>query len=131
MELAQLQSEYKVWSDRNFPNETPEDQLIGALEELGELAHANLKGRSRIREGANARDVLRAKERDAVGDVVIYLMGYCLKRGFSIAECVADAWDEVKHRDWVANPVDGRGTLQGVKPEKIGYDDSERGPLDY
>lgn len=106
MELAQLQAESHEWRKRNFGEYTPEDSLIGALEELGELAHANLKGRQKIRMGKDAGGLVAA-ERDAIGDVLIYLAGYCSARGFSMAECVERAWDEVKQRDWVLNPVDG------------------------
>lgn len=107
MNLAYLQSERRKWAQKNFPHATAEDHLIGAMEELGELAHANLKGRMKVRAGVNDGELVAA-ERDAIGDIIIYLTGYCTDRGFSIAECVERAWDEVKERDWIANPVDGK-----------------------
>jgi NTP pyrophosphatase (non-canonical NTP hydrolase) len=117
MDLAQLQSERKVWADRNFPQANAEDHLIGVMEELGELAHANLKGRMKVRAGVNDGALVDA-ERDAVGDIVIYLTGYCSDRGFSIAECVERSWDEVKDRDWVSNPVDGKPKREETQAEK-------------
>lgn len=106
MNLAELQRQRKLWGEHNFPTATAEDTLIGAMEELGELAHANLKGRMKIRTGVDS-GALEDAERDAIGDIVIYLTGYCIHRGFSFDECVERAWNEVKDRDWVANPVDG------------------------
>jgi NTP pyrophosphatase (non-canonical NTP hydrolase) len=112
MELAQLQAEHKPWAKRNFPNDTPDQMLIGVMEELGELSHAFLKGAQKIRKGASEDGLkqLQALERDAVGDIVIYLCAYCDLRGLSLAECVERAWNEVKHRDWVNNKEDGRVT---------------------
>jgi NTP pyrophosphatase (non-canonical NTP hydrolase) len=116
MELAQLQAERKIWADRNFPHATAEDHLIGVMEELGELAHANLKGRMKVRAGVVTDALVRA-ERDAVGDIVIYLTGYCSDRGFSIAECVERAWDEVKHRDWIKYPGSGLPIISTLEEE--------------
>lgn len=112
MELEQLQAEHKPWAERNFPNDTPDQMLIGVMEELGELSHAFLKQAQLIRRGSTeeGRKVLQSLERDAVGDIVIYLCAYCDLRGLSLAECVERAWDEVKNRDWVNNKEDGRAT---------------------
>jgi NTP pyrophosphatase (non-canonical NTP hydrolase) len=104
MALDRLQRQRKPWGEHNFPDATPEDQIIGAIEELGELAHANLKRRQGIR-GTEAEHT--DAERDAIGDIIIYLTGYCINRGFSIAECVERAWNEVKDRDWIANKDNG------------------------
>lgn len=89
----EMQAAVEKWQDKNFPNLTAEDNLIGALEELGELAHANLKRRQLGRD-------LRDNEMDAVGDIVIFLMGYCNKRGFDLAGIVNDTWAEVSQRDY-------------------------------
>jgi hypothetical protein len=108
MDLAQLQAEHIPWRKRNFPDTAPitaaENDLIGAFEEMGELAHSNLKRRQGIR-GTEAEHA--AAERDAIGDIIIYLSGYCIERGFSLAECVERAWAEVKDRDWQKNKGDG------------------------
>lgn len=108
MDLSKLQAEHVLWHDQNFfyPAQAgaAENSLIGVMEELGELAHANLKRRQGIR-GTEA-DHIEA-EKDAIGDVIIYLSGYCSSRGFSLAECVEHAWNEVKNRDWTKNKVDG------------------------
>lgn len=106
MDFDELQERSHNWRSYNFPGSSAEDQLIGALEELGELAHANLKGRQRIRNGQAIGGLLDA-EKDAVGDVIIYLAGYCSARGFSMQDCVERTWAEVEERDWVKNPTDG------------------------
>lgn len=109
MDLAELQRQHKPWSERNFPDDTADQMLIGVMEELGELSHAFLKQAQKIRKGATEDGVkeLQAQERDSVGDIVIYLCAYCDLRGISLAESVARAWDEVKNRDWIANKENG------------------------
>lgn len=108
MDLAELQRQHIPWREKNFPDKAPttaaENDLIGAFEELGELAHANLKRRQGIR-GTEAEHT--DAERDAIGDIIIYLSGYCIERGFSLAECVERAWNEVKDRDWITNKDNG------------------------
>jgi len=65
------------------------------MEEAGELAHAHLKEEQNIR---REEDHV-ANARDAVGDVVIFLMDYCNLRGWSLEECVMDAWAQVGSRN--------------------------------
>src|SRR4051812_14985316 len=105
MDLAQLQGEQASWLRHNFPAAQPWEALMGALEELGELAHAHLKGFNLIR--GMTTEASRAKKADAVGDVVIYLASYCNTNGLDFAECVSDAWDEVCGRDWANKPLNG------------------------
>lgn len=97
MDLNRLQFEQNEWSLRNFPDQKPYQCLLGAVEELGELAHAHLKLEQKIRLEENHL----AKKRDAIGDIIIYLAGYCSHMGFNFAECVSQAWDEVKKRNWI------------------------------
>lgn len=92
-----IQEAIKRWNEKNFPLGTPQDCLIGVMEELGELAHADLKGRQKIR-GTTQEHINGAK--DAIDDIAIFLMAYCGKRGFSFHQCIEDAWKEVEKRDW-------------------------------
>ena len=108
--LTQLQYEQKEWADRNFKKTDPTPirgyrMLLGAFEELGELAHSHLKEEQGIRGTPGEH---QAKGKDAIGDTIIYLMNYCSQRGWSISDCVNMAWDEVKSRDWNLYPVNGR-----------------------
>lgn len=95
-DLADLQLEVKEWQDKEFPKQEAWEPLIGIQEELGELAHAHLKQHQKIR-GSPAE--LEEKARDAVGDMVIYIAGYCNARGFNLPMCVNQAWNVVKQRN--------------------------------
>lgn len=99
--LRRLQREQREWSDRNFPNVKPYQPLLGALEELGELAHAHLKAEEGIR-GTPAEH--QAKKIDAVADVVIFLANYCSQNGIDFQDAVETTWNVVRRRDYVANP---------------------------
>lgn len=99
-----LQTITKEWRDRNFPDSTAEDQLFGVMEELGELVHVNLKSRQGIRGYSEGSERTAAEERDAIGDMMIYLMGFCSKRGYDLTDCVNEAWAQVEKRDWIKNP---------------------------
>ncbi len=101
--FSQMQDEIFEWAQRNFhkdgddkprPNYHP---LLGALEELGELAHAHLKLEQGIRGSEkNHRD----EAMDAIGDIVIFLMDYCNLNGYNFEPIVEDTWVKVKQRDW-------------------------------
>lgn len=101
--IDSLQERMHEWRTYNFPDADAEQQLLGVFEEIGELAHARLKQIQNIRGNEDLLD----KEIDAVGDTVVYLMGFCSYRGLSFGECLARAWNEVKDRDWVRYPQNG------------------------
>lgn len=92
-DLNAIQDELALWHARNFPNSSPENMLIGTMEELGELAHANLKSRELGKD-------LTAKERDAIGDIVVFLMEYCNMREFCMADIIRETWEDVRQRDY-------------------------------
>lgn len=103
--FSELQAVAAEWRSRNFPGiDMANDSLIGMMEELGELAHAYLKQKQNIRTGED----LRAKEEDAIGDILIFMCGYCSGRDISLFEAVNRCWQEVKDRDWLAYPENGR-----------------------
>jgi NTP pyrophosphatase (non-canonical NTP hydrolase) len=102
MKLEYLQDEVKDWTAHNFPNAEPWQPLAGAMEELGELAHAHLKEFQGIRK-TNFKD---AKE-DAVGDIIIFLADYCNRNGLDLQHCVSVAWETASTRDWIKYPLDG------------------------
>lgn len=107
MNLELLEREVAAWQDRNFPNTPAYRPLLGAVEELGELAHAHLKNEQGIR--GTAAEHADAKL-DAVGDICIYLIHYARLSGFSLATAIGRAWAEVQYRDWVKNNATGVGT---------------------
>lgn len=104
MNLKTLQAEQKEWSQLNFGDQPAYFALLGALEELGELAHAHLKQAQKIR-GDGLQHETDAQ--DAVADVIIYLADYCWRRGWDIGDIVENVWNEVKCRNWKQFPQNG------------------------
>ena len=100
--LKKLQEEHKSWAIHNFGVHPAWMPLLGAVEELGELAHAHLKEAQGIRNHENHEE----NARDAIGDIIIYLCDYCSSRGFDFHEIVEQTWERVKQRDWKNNPND-------------------------
>lgn len=102
--VSRIQKEINEWRTKNFPDATADHQLIGMFEEIGELSHAHLKEIQGIR--TNEDHIVKAK--DAIGDLLIYTVGYCALRGFDINKILIETWDEVKQRNWDKFPKDGR-----------------------
>lgn len=96
LSMAELQLRQRAWSRRNFPNQKNYQCILGLVEEVGELAHAHLK----LEQGIRLEENLEDKRKDAVGDIVIFLAGYCNGVNISLSECVSKAWEEVSKRDW-------------------------------
>lgn len=104
IDFKELQSEMKAWQKKNFPKSGALDCFLGVVEEVGELAHALLKGRQNIRHPSTE---IKYKMRDAVGDIVIYLMNFCALMGWDFAEIVEETWAVVKQRNWQKYPKNG------------------------
>lgn len=113
--LEKFQEEIGHWSFENFGKPKGKslahhtlidtnDPLMGMMEELGELTHAVLKAKQQIRTSENHEE----KEKDAIGDLMIYLLDYCFRRGFSASQILKDTWEEVKERNWAVDPASGR-----------------------
>lgn len=107
MHLQPIQASTHEWRKDNFPKADATQQLLGITEEVGELAHAHLKQTQGIR-GDDNLHIEEAK--DAVGDLVIYLMGYCSYRGWDLETIIRDTVEHVLQRDWIENPSDGTRT---------------------
>jgi NTP pyrophosphatase (non-canonical NTP hydrolase) len=99
MNFQQLQEEQKDWVKYNFGNRPSWHPLLGVMEELGELAHAHLKNEQGIRINENHFE----NKKDAIGDIVIYLVDYCTAERIDFQEVVEKTWDMVKKRDWKNN----------------------------
>lgn len=99
--FRRLQDEQRPWVAHNFDGRHDYYPLLGAMEELGELAHAHLKGLQGIR---HTPEEIAAKKRDAVADVVIFLSDYCSASGIDFQQAVEETWAEVRKRDWKADP---------------------------
>lgn len=110
MNLRQLQDELKPWEQHNFGDRPSWYPLLGVVEEVGELAHAYLKRAEGIRLNENHTE----KERDAVGDIVIFLADFCNAQGYDMGEIIAETWARVKQRDWKADPIAAADRPRGV-----------------
>ena len=97
MNLSEIQKEQEAWASRNFPNRKVHQPILGATEEVGELAHAFLKMEQGIR-GTRAEH--EAAMKDAIGDCAIFLMDFCNQMGWSYEEIIETTWNHVKKRDW-------------------------------
>jgi NTP pyrophosphatase (non-canonical NTP hydrolase) len=91
-----------TWSHHNFDDVDGEPsvatllKVLGVAEEVGELAHSVLKRHQKIRLDEDHN----AKIRDAVGDIIIYLLNFCDVEHILLSECLLNAWAEVQKRDW-------------------------------
>ena len=96
MDFKTLQEETAAWAAKNFPDAKPYQPLLGALEELGELAHSHLKMEQGIRMDEPHLD----NKIDAVGDIIIYLAHYCELNAIDLDVAVTTTWSKVQKRDW-------------------------------
>lgn len=91
MSYAAIESDIIRWAEARkiIPNSTPDVQLLKAMSELGELADATIK---------KDREAII----DAVGDVMVCLVNYCVLQDINLVQCMEVAYDQIKNR---------RGTL--------------------
>jgi NTP pyrophosphatase (non-canonical NTP hydrolase) len=104
LDFGMLQTEHNPWARKNFGVQEWMDGFLGLVEEVGELAHSLLKQRQKIR-GTHEEHEEQAK--DAVGDIVVFLAGFCTQRGWNFQEIVEGVWSRVKARDWTKNKDNG------------------------
>lgn len=99
-DLDMLQEMFCLWEQKNFGQQLPERRVLGAVEEVGELAHCFLKRSQGIR-GMDDPAVFDEKARDAVGDTVIYLLNLCNAEGWRMSEIIQETAEVVLKRDWI------------------------------
>ena len=104
MDLTTLQRERNPWVAHNFPGDTIENSIFGAVEEIGELSHHYLKHKQKIR--GNEVEHIDGMV-DSVADCVIFLAGVCTHLEVDYGTIVQQTWDAVKCRDWVKFPKNG------------------------
>lgn len=109
-ELIVFQSQVGAWADRNFGLTPAYRPLLGAVEELGELAHAQLKKEQGVRKGESR---FKIDASDAVGDILVYLAHYCQLTGLSLQDAVDKTWAKVRQRDWRKYPETGEEPQTG------------------
>lgn len=92
--LQDLQESLYNWQKYNFGDQDNERMLLGVFEESGELCHAQLKLEQGIRGSIEKHE---ADMRDAIGDVMIYLLNYMSGLGEKIMNFLP--LDSVKKTD--------------------------------
>ena|SRR3990167_5885136 len=95
-DMKELQDAVGDWGRFNFPDSDDRDRTLIICEEAGELAHVILKQHQGIRPDS-ASD---AHAQDAMGDIVIALMGLADARGWDLWEIVRDTSARVLSRNY-------------------------------
>ena len=81
-----ITSKVEQWFiDRNLQSLNGAGQLVKLTEEVRELEDAFINDD-------------RVEEIDAVGDIMVVLIGYCLQRNLSLQGCLETAYEEIKDR---------------------------------
>ena len=112
--LEHLQNEQYEWSKKKFGPQDSVLPLLGVVEEIGELCHAVLKRRQGIHTGEYL-----VEEQDAIGDIVIFLMDYCNRRGFNLMHIVRHTWDQVSSRQFAVQRDDGTWAYANREEEDL------------
>lgn len=101
--IREIQARHEEWCAENFDHREPAlDRkalhcAMGASEEVGELMHSLLKWDQGIRGTPEQHE---ADAKDAVGDVVMYLLDLCNRMGWDFERIVQDTASHVHRRDW-------------------------------
>ena len=84
--MKELINKVEQWFvERNLHTLNGAGQLMKLTEEVKELEDAFISDD-------------RAEEIDAVGDIMVVLIGYCMQRDLDIMDCLASAYEEIKDR---------------------------------
>lgn len=84
--MEKLIAKVKKWFiERDLHTLDGSGQLVKLQEEVDELKDAYIH-------------LDRDAEIDAVGDVTVVLIGYCMQRGLNFEDCLESAYEEIKER---------------------------------
>ncbi|MBS4750339.1 MazG-like family protein [Carnobacteriaceae bacterium zg-ZUI78] len=84
--MKELIKKVEQWFvDRHLHELDGHGQLTKLKEEVDELVDARLKDN-------------RDEEMDAVGDITVVLIGYCMQRDLDFEKCLESAYNEIKDR---------------------------------
>ncbi len=94
MSYANVEIKIIQWAEqrRIIPNSTPDVQLLKAMSEMGELADATIKH--------DKEAVI-----DAVGDVMVCLINYCVLQDINLVNCMEVAYDQIKNRKGISSSM--------------------------
>lgn len=94
--LIEIYNEHGIWEAKNFPDSNAIDNVLGMIEETGELAHAILKRKQGIRVNENHDTEIR----DAIADIALFLFGFVRKRYLRIEDVTKEASHYIRRRNW-------------------------------
>jgi NTP pyrophosphatase (non-canonical NTP hydrolase) len=94
--LDSLQCQVLRWQSQNFPDCQEWELALGVCEESGELAECMLK----LHRGIRGDEFNEDRLKDAIGDIVVYLIGICGARGWSLGSVLESTAERVLSRDW-------------------------------
>lgn len=104
--LQDVQEDQRAWVKHNFGERPAWMPIMGAMEELGELAHSFLKKEQGIKGTPEQHD---ADIRDALADIVIFLCDAASALGVDLDDAVLETWEVVRKRDFKADAATGGG----------------------
>jgi len=102
--FKRLQDEQRAWGEYNFGPLDADCAFLGMMEEMGEMAHALLKQKQKIRGTSEEHE---AKAKDAFADIMVFAMNFASAKGWDAQAVIENVWDEVKKRDWKRFPKNG------------------------
>lgn len=91
-DFKQFLHKQRTWVEHNFPLSGTQHQLMGIVEEVGELSHSLLKQAQKIR---GSHDEHEIDAQDAVGDIIIYTSSFLIKAGFSAQRIEEYLWNKL------------------------------------
>ncbi len=94
--LEILQNEIQAWQVTNFPECKEWELALGVCEEAGELAQCVLK----LHRGMRADEFDEERLKDAVGDIIVYLLGICYTRDWRMSDVLRSTSEKVLKRKW-------------------------------
>ena len=108
MSYANVEMRIIQWAEARkiIPNSTPDVQLLKAMSEMGELADATIKH--------DKEAVI-----DAVGDVMVCLINYCVLQDINLVNCMEVAYDQIKNRRGTLLP---NGVFQKDSTQQVSKD---------
>lgn len=126
LSLNEIQTQIREWANRNFGQNISKRTgqelneicpFMGIVEELGELAHAELKSHQGIR-GFDDPKVYTDARDDALSDILVYLCDFAGRQNppVDLQKILNKVWSKVRERDWQKNKVNAAEVAEAVDP---------------
>lgn len=110
--LAMNRPDFSDEESERFKNLAEANKILCDMLQLGRRTHRLLKRMQRVRDGGFEDNEFEDKSTeesamDAVGDRLIFTLGYCALRGWSADRILSSTWEKVRERDWKRFPKNG------------------------